>query len=485
MEHLPNNIRSVFETTGTHLGLSPSFSAFVLLQLLNILIALIFRRIGSSGVRKGISLTLGLSWSYILYNEINTLALVLLSGIFYVLPRYNLATPSVTTILAVSILSYFHIYRMIVDYMGWSLDVSGALMLLTAKFSMFAFDMEDGRRLKSGKPLSRDVHISEARKATCVTEIPSILDYYVYIFDFLGFIAGPVFHIRDLMDFIYLRGDFDHLDKVHCARVIAERFMYAMIIGACFSAAGSFPMLSFEYINSADYSNTSTLTRLINIHVLTAANRLKYYFAWYMSDVACLVAGIGYSPRNRDKHSRGQNAILTKVDLANSQSECLAHWNISISKWLRNCVYLRANEAPLPRVLQGKLGHRQYATILTRFTSAFWHGFYPGYYLAFFSTVLQFEADSIARKYIKPFFMREGAPRPHWIYTLLGKIHTGICVNYYGAAFMVLSAQAGLQIWGSVFYVVHVFNIATIILVPILFRRGKANEPLSDNMKTK
>ncbi len=485
MEHLPDNIRSVFETAAAHLGLTASFSEFVILQFTNILIAFIFKRIRSSTMRKVISLLVGLTWSYILYNERNTLALVVLSGLFYVLPRLNWLGPSSITMVAIAILSYFHIYRMVVDYMGWSLDVSGALMLLTAKYSMFAFDLSDGRKLKAGQSLSPDAHVAESRKATCITEIPSIVDYYVYIFDFLGFIAGPVFHMRDLMDFIYLRGDFDHLDKVHCARVIAERFMYAIIIGGCFSAASAVPMLSFDYVNSVDYSNTDTLFKLVNIHLLTAANRLKYYFAWYMSDVACLVAGIGYSPKNRDKHSRGQNAILTKVDFANSQSECLAHWNITISKWLRNCIYLRANEAPLPRFLQGKLGHRQYATILTRFTSAFWHGFYPGYYLAFFSTVLQFEADSIARKYIKPYFMHEGASKPHWIYTLLGKIHTGVCVNYYGAAFMVLSAQAGLQIWGSVFYIVHVFNIATIVFVPILFSRGKASKALSDDRKTK
>jgi len=37
-----------------------------------------------------------------------------------------------------------HIYRMYVDYMGWTLDFTGIQMLLTMKHIMFAFDVYDG-----------------------------------------------------------------------------------------------------------------------------------------------------------------------------------------------------------------------------------------------------------------------------------------------------------------------------------------------------
>ena len=187
-----------------------------------------------------------------------------------------------------------------------------------------------------------------------------------------------------------------------------------------------------------------------------------------MADTACLIAGIGYNPTHREKFSRSQNAIVSKVDAANCQAEALSHWNMSIAKWLRCCVYLRASEAPLPSILKGVIGHRQYATILTRFVSAFWHGFYPGYYMAFMSTVLQSEADSISRKYIKPLFMKPNGTKPHWIYTLCGKIHTAFCLNVYGSAFLVLSASATLKIWSSVYFSIHLLNIATIVLVPIV-----------------
>jgi hypothetical protein len=367
---------------------------------------------------------------------------------------------------------------MIVDYMGWSLDVSGPLMLFTAKYTMFAFDLHDGRVFKTGKQLSSEIQVADARKLTCMIETPSILEYYVFIFDFLGFIAGPVFHIREYLDFMNLSGDFSNLETVKFGWIIIERFVYAVLIGITFSLAGAVTQFSFQYIHTPEYANSSVWWKIVLVHLMTSANRLRYYFAWYMSDVACLISGIGYSPKTRDKFCRGQNAVISKVDLANCQAEAFAHWNISIARWLRNCIYLRASESEMPQLFRGFIGRRQYATILTRFTSAFWHGFYPGYYLAFFSTVLQFETDTLARKYIKPLFIKEGDTRPHWIYTLGGKIHTAWCLNYYGATFLVLAGSTSIYMWKSMYFVVHIMNIASIILIPIVCKKVFKVKPL-------
>jgi lysophospholipid acyltransferase len=275
------------------------------------------------------------------------------------------------------------------------------------------------------------------------------------------------------LDFIYLRNDFADLSYTlgSSVYVASLRLGTGILVGVLFAASGMVAQLTFDYLHTADFMQSSFLTRMLAVHFMTSANRLKYYFAWYISDAACLLAGVGYNPSNRDKFSRSQNAVISKVDGANCQAEALSQWNISISRWLRSCIYLRASEAPLPRLLKGKIRHRQYATILTRFVSAFWHGFYPGYYFAFFSTVLQSEADSVSRKFIRPLFTKAGSTSPHWIYTLGGKIHTGMCLNYYGAAFLLLSASDALLVWRSLGFYVHILNLATIILVPVFVKR--------------
>ncbi len=41
-------------------------------------------------------------------------------------------------------LSFIHIYRMLIDWGGWNLDVSTIYMMSVCKFSSIAFNYEDG-----------------------------------------------------------------------------------------------------------------------------------------------------------------------------------------------------------------------------------------------------------------------------------------------------------------------------------------------------
>ena len=45
----------------------------------------------------------------------------------------------IVTLLSLSILSSYHIYRMIINYGSWTLDVSTVLMTITCKYSMVAY----------------------------------------------------------------------------------------------------------------------------------------------------------------------------------------------------------------------------------------------------------------------------------------------------------------------------------------------------------
>jgi len=53
-------------------------------------------------------------------------------------------------VFALGYLCISHIYRMYVDYLGWTLDFTGPQMLLTIKFTLYAFDTHD-RHLTSAE----------------------------------------------------------------------------------------------------------------------------------------------------------------------------------------------------------------------------------------------------------------------------------------------------------------------------------------------
>ena len=63
-----------------------------------------------------------------------------------------------------------------------------------------------------------------------------------------------------------------------------------------------------------------------------------------------------------------------RFELGLNMKESLDCWNIGTMKWLRHVVYERAG--------------KNTRTGLVYVTSAFWHGFYPGYYITFISGAL-------------------------------------------------------------------------------------------------
>lgn len=60
-----------------------------------------------------------------------------------------------------------HIYRMMTDYMGWTMDFTAPQMLLTLKLTTMAFDFYD-----AGQP--EEVLEEEVRRFLIVTEIDGI-----------------------------------------------------------------------------------------------------------------------------------------------------------------------------------------------------------------------------------------------------------------------------------------------------------------------
>lgn len=134
-----------------------------------------------------------------------------------------------------------------------------------------------------------------------------------------------------------------------------------------------------ELVLSDRYMEYGFLHRVWILEMLGFTNRLKYYGVWTLTEGACILSGLGYKGVNpktgRVDWNRLQNVKPMGIELAQNSRAYLENWNMNTNKWLRNYVYLRVT--PKGR----KPGFR--ASLATFATSAFWHGFYPGYYLTF------------------------------------------------------------------------------------------------------
>jgi len=129
------------------------------------------------------------------------------------------------------------------------------------------------------------------------------------------------------------------------------------------------------------------------------------------------------------------------------------------------------------------MSHKLYATLFVRLTSAFWHGFYPGYFFFFGFTVLGSVAEDTCRSRIGPWFVKADAPLHRFkpVYTVLGTCLTYIQMNYYGLAFVQLSLEGTFALYNSLYWCVHVAHVIAILLVPQLVPRRKEETPKKEN----
>ena len=175
------------------------------------------------------------------------------------------------------------------------------------------------------------------------------------------------------------------------------------------------------------------------------------------------------------KFGRSNNGDIAAIELAYSAQDAINNWNLHTSYWLKHYLYLRCER---PGFLKPLVGHKLYATLVTRLTAAFWHGFYPGYFFFFGFSVLGSYAEDVCRRRVGPWFLKPTAPLHGYkpVYTLIGVVHTFVQVNYYGLAFVQLSLEKTLATWNTCYWCVHVLHVALVLLVPLVVPRHKDKE---------
>lgn len=113
-------------------------------------------------------------------------------------------------------------------------------------------------------------------------------------------------------------------------------------------------------------------------------------------DAASIASGLAYSGVNEESNSNSFTIIIIEkptFDTVRSISTwhntfaydikfLFSYWNMMITAWLKNYVYLR--------VLRSRKGTKAgFAPLLITFmVSAIWHGFYPGYFIFFIMSAI-------------------------------------------------------------------------------------------------
>jgi lysophospholipid acyltransferase len=317
-------------------------------------------------------------------------------------------------IYAMAYVAASHIYSMYYSYMDWHLDFTRPQMIVTIKLTTLAFNLSDAKH-RAEEDLS--AHEKEKR----VKELPSLLEFIGYIYFFPSFLAGPHIYFADYKRFIegtlYVKGE-----APSTAMPTAFKLGQALLCLAVTAPLSA--MMPIPWMCSDDYYTQGFAFKFFYMWLSLLAARFSFYFVWLLSEGSFIACGIGYNGKVKNPRT-GKEEVnwdrFNNVDVlgwelyGQSPRVCIASWNRQVQQWLYNYVYVRSfytievfDEKAQKMV---KIKKRPwYSTLLTNLLSAFWHGFYPGYYLGFGSVSFVIEAARILRGVLRHRFLLKSEP---------------------------------------------------------------------------
>lgn len=360
-----------------------------------------------------------------------------------------------------------HLHRQYVNYLGWDLDFTSNQMVITQKLFMMAYNLYDAEVLAEGK----SDRASKKCQEFSLIQLPNILEYLGYTFCFSCVLGGPAFEFST-----YKRGcDGTHMydkDGKPLGK-IPSNFMPTLIpflkclgtLVVYIVVGGAFPLL-----DTVDpQKNTPTILtpvflakpwpyRYMFQWCGLLAIRMKYYFAWICAEGANNIWYAGFDGFDEKGNALGwttaNNLDMFKFETAENIQTLSKEWNKKTSAWLTRYVYIRTN---------GNL-------LAVYGTSAFWHGFYPGYYMFFLSVPLLTMCERVIKKKISPYF-----PEAKWSpYGVVGILVTSFFIEYMVIPFVLLARDRSFACYKSHYFFGHIIPAVFLLVVaPLLPNRKK------------
>ncbi|XP_044018627.1 lysophospholipid acyltransferase 2 isoform X2 [Aphidius gifuensis] len=368
----------------------------------------------------------------------------------------------VVLVLALGYLSCVHIYRQLYDYTSYTLDITAPLMVITQKVISLAYSIHDGS--------SRDeLELTPLQRHQAVKKIPTVLEFFGFIFHFQALLVGPVIFYRDYIEFIYETGfkdgekfsNFYHDSLNNTDQMILEPSPIPVVVKKIISSIicailfiSLLPVFPIQKVKDDDFLQSSTLYKIMYLIISTTIVRFKYYYAWLFADAVCNNSGLGFNGIDADGKphwDKFSNIDIFKFELSTNLRESIEAWNKGTNRWLRMVVYERTSK---------------YQTIMTFFLSALWHGFYPGYYLTFAGGALFTFSGRAIRQTLRPYFL--GSKILKIIYKVLTFITTRIVMAYLTFSFVLLEFTPSIRVYLSMYLIPHLLGLTAIFLLPLL-----------------
>jgi len=334
-------------------------------------------------------------------------------------------------------------------------------MLLTLKMVGLALEVQETARMKkevaklnAGDILNDNQGTSECELNLKFTEVaPSFMDVMHYGLCYIGILTGPYYKYRTYWDMIHSTESQKGSYLSHALERVKRLPLYI----AVFLIGSHFAPLS--YAKTEEFFEQSLLYRIWYMTPLFAVFRMRFYCGFILSEVSCMMAGLGaYPSESKPKPGWGPSVLepLTRVHSADEKviynfeaihnideyavefydsRSSLKSWNMTVQYWLAMNVYRRVPVKAL-------------RVTVTMLVSAFWHGVHSGYYLSMLSVPFILMAEDMAKRKFRPL-----NPLAFDVFFGIAKIEW---FAYLGLAFSLLAMNLTLNYWTSIYFIGHI-----------------------------
>lgn len=397
--------------------------------------------------------TIGVQWIHQMITSLVVYAL------FLIVPRnkVQIVVPAFLMIY----MTLGHLHRQYINYLGWDLDFTGAQMVLTQKLYMMAYNLHDGALLASGK----EDRAAKKCEKYALKDVPGLIEFLGYTFSFSSILAGPAYEFatyRNAVDGSLLyKPDGTPRGKIPSS-LMPTLIPFArslLCMGLFVIMGGMFPLLdpvdpqnNPPVLVQEEFMMNPWWYRYAYMWIALFSVREKYYFAWNNAEGANNIWYAGFEGFDEKGNALGwdnsNNVSIIGFETAPNLSSLSKDWNKKTSAWLARYVYIRTG---------GNL-------MAVYSLSAFWHGFYPGYYLFFLSIPILTMVERLAKKKISPYFSKD-----KWsLYGIVCIIVTSIFVEYMVSAFLILQYEAAIENWKNNYFFGHILSIGFYIILTFL-----------------
>lgn len=230
------------------------------------------------------------------------------------------------------------------------MDISVSFMMLTCKYSYLAYSYTD----------------------STIPSLPSFLSFLGYIYFFPSCVIGPCFTYEQYENFISLKNQYERFASPEPPKSYFYIFNQ-ICIGAVFGIISALFAKKYAMKDLAEdwFGQLNILEQILLINFYTFVHRCTYYSGWKLTQAGINATGLSYSGTDF--------SLITTMDvnfeLEDNPKNKIDLWNQSVQIWLKKCVF--------SRIMGNDPKKANFAMNVTFMVSAFWHGFYFAYYIAF------------------------------------------------------------------------------------------------------